>query len=76
MSNIHIINGIEVPAPEIEPLEIGTYYYVPCLTALGYYREEIWTDSIMCNIYLKERGLVFLDSVAAAKNAKVMMGLI
>lgn len=69
-----IINGFEVPAPEINELECDTDFYLASPITEQLYMGIIWvgnrTDKFMLN-----RGLVFLNKEDAIATAKAMLGI-
>lgn len=69
-----IINGFEVPAPEINEPKHGDDYYLAETTGADLYRCETWTGHRIDKLWLK-RGLVFLNLKDAVATAKAMMGI-
>lgn len=67
-----IINGFEVPAPEVEVPERD--YYLASTIDKYFHRFLSWCDDEMDKLWLK-RGLVFLNKEDAIANAKAMLGI-
>lgn len=68
------INGFEVPAPETRAPKSGTRCYLASPTKRDYYSREFWNANPL-DMYLLERGLVFLAKEDAIANAKAMLGI-
>lgn len=69
-----VINGFEVPAPETEPLELGSKYYIVSLTQTHFYSWMHW-DGVTMEHHWLSRGLVFLNKEDAIATAKAMLGI-
>lgn len=69
-----IINGFEVPAPEVEELELGCSYFAPYIHSDKYLARLTWNGDD-CDMRSLKRGLVFLSKEDAIANAKAMLGI-
>lgn len=69
---IILINGIEVPAPEQQALDIGTLYYTPSMWSDYQYRRWLWTNDGEDKRSLS-RGLVHLTKEAAEQHTKALL---
>lgn len=67
-------NGVEVEAPETEPLVVGREYYLPLFNAGGKYASNQWADDSVDWAYL-EMGLIYLSKEAALKRREAMLKL-
>lgn len=69
-----LINGIEVPKPSYEPLNLGTIYYYPYLEGKddNRYTWVTW-DNDDCDNHLLKLGLVHLTKEAADKHAEALL---
>lgn len=70
-----IINGFEVPAPEIGELNERVAYYTPVFNNNCFYRAEKWAAGSVFDLRLLKRGLVFLNKEDAITTAKAMLGI-
>ena len=69
-----IINDFTVPTAVQSPLEEGTKYYSPDLSAAYFWSCHVWQGN-QHDLERMHRNLVFLTAEAAAANAKAMCGL-
>lgn len=68
-----IVNGVEVPAPEVVKPQRGTKYYVSTVERENtYYLEAIWDEHCLDRFWLN-RGLVYLNKEDAIARAKAML---
>lgn len=68
-----IINGVECPQPQREPLNPGDHYFLADpTTASMYFGALNWDDNSSDNMWL-ERGLVYLTKEDAIKVATAML---
>ena len=70
-----IINGFEVPAPEIKEPEFGTKYYLASTLNEYFFAEYCTWDGERFEACWLERGLIFLNKEDAIANAKAMLGI-
>lgn len=67
-----LVNGVEVPAPQVEAPEKYDCYYVPDTAEEDLYYELTWSGDEMDHRYL-ERGLLYRDEESAIARAKAML---
>lgn len=58
------INGHQVPEPVREPLEYGTWFYVPSTDCVEMVAKIKWTGDEYCEHYLRS-GIIHTNSAAA-----------
>ena len=58
------INGHQVPEPVREPLEYGTWFYVPSTDCVEMMAKIKWTGDEYCEHYLRS-GIIHTNSAAA-----------
>lgn len=68
-----LVNGIEVPAPESEDLEVGQHFYVPANEHEEYYYYPNSWDGCDFDLCVLERGLVYLCPEDAEARCKAML---
>ena len=69
---IILINGIEVPAPVTDKLELHQSYYTPSLVGFSFYNPRAWSNSVIDGDNLR-RGIVHLSEEAAEQHAKALL---
>lgn len=69
---IILINGIEVPAPVTDKLELHQSYYTPSLVGFSFYNQRAWSNSVLDGDNLR-RGIVHLSEEAAKVHAKALL---
>jgi hypothetical protein len=74
-SKTRIINGFEVPAPEIKAPDDGDECYIPSVFDAEYCVGIIWGDYAPYDERALSRGLVFLNKKDEIANAKAMLGI-
>lgn len=62
------VNGVDVVAPEKEPLVGQTDYYVPCISNSSGYLPYNWKGDLVSMMHL-EKGMVFKKSLDATQMA-------
>ena len=67
-----LVNGIEVPAPEMEKLKKGTEFYVPMPAFREIYAYYVWCGCGQ-DEHILSSGLVYLNKEDAIAKAKAMM---
>ena len=66
------INGIEVPAPVTDKLELHQSYFTPSLMDFSFYNPSVWSNSELDNDNLR-RGIVHLSEKAAIQHSKALL---
>lgn len=66
-----ICNGVEVPEPVREALEVGTKYYVASTLSENWFIWNLW-DGDEVDLFYLGRGLTHLTEAAAVSHAKAM----
>lgn len=69
-----IINGFEVPAPEVQAPKYDSNYYAVSVNECELYTEYFWYGDIF-DFRMLERGLVFLNKEDAIATAKAMLSI-
>ena len=69
---IILINGIEVPAPVTDKLELHQSYHTPSLVNFSFYNQKTWSNSVIDGNNLR-RGIVHLSKEAAKVHAKALL---
>lgn len=69
-----IINGFEVPAPEVVEPNRGDLYFVARPSFKDFYESYTWRNDSVDTRYM-ERGLAFLTEEDAIANSKAMVGI-
>ena len=67
-----IVNGIEVPEPVREALEVGQRYWLADPTSITFHKKTYWGDDDI-DIRILNRGLIHLTEEAAVAHAKAML---
>lgn len=71
---VFFLGGMVVPKPESKAPSLGKMYFTPSLTDEMMYDAMTWNDDSYDEMYL-ERGLVHLNSDAAATHAQALLSL-
>ena len=70
----HVVNGLEVPAPEDIAPSKGTVYFFADPGKDALCKQFVWCDDGVDN-YILHQGNLFLTKAAAVANAKAMCGI-